>query len=337
MDSMYPLTVSLSWTMVNIALVLFSLFFSLLLIQLVAWRFRMFTKLHGRTHSIIGACYLLILFLYLLDLIHLQLKSQVIESSLHRVVLDVAINFTGIWLTATAAFEFGHKNVKNIASGTLDPHATVTYNEMMEHLFYQKLNLFQVSFLHAICYSSHYDLASTMNIDVKIIRAALYVFVSSPWLVRHMYPVHPFSQNYIKNDPRSTPFIRFLYRMKKYQYMFYKHWLLFGLNVTVALSGTCLAESILFRAYWLLLNASYVMEFFLQTLVKKGYISQTFMLGMQIILMLAASVAAFNVLYEISAGFLLSLVSIMLNLVARKRDFIWCLILLALGTYIIPL
>ena len=51
------------------------------------------------------------------------------------------------------------------------------------------------------------------------------------------------------------------------------------------------------RIFWLLLNTSYVMEFFLQTLVKRKILSQGYMLVLQKILMLAASLSAIKVLF----------------------------------------
>ena len=57
--------------------------------------------------------------------------------------------------------------------------------------------------------------------------------------------------------------------MKKYQYIFYKHFLLHGLNVTVALDGIQIARRNDFRMYWLCLNISYVMEFFFANLGKE--------------------------------------------------------------------
>ena len=48
----------------------------------------------------------------------------------------------GTTATLTAATDFQHhKHAKNKASGTLDEQSTVTYSEMMEHSFYQMLNL----------------------------------------------------------------------------------------------------------------------------------------------------------------------------------------------------
>lgn len=183
---------------------------------------------------------------------------------------DSILGILGTLLALTAAFEFQHKGVNNVASGTLDQHATVSFNEMIEHAFYQALNLVQILFLHTL----------TPALDLPC-RTLLLFLATSPWLARDYFPVHPFSDNYVKIDPNSTPFIRLLYRLKKYQYIFYKHFLLHGLNLTVALMGVALPEEQFFRLYWMSLNASYVMEFFLQTLVKKRYMQQSTMLWLQ--------------------------------------------------------
>ena len=57
---------------------------------------------------------------------------------------------------------------------------------------------------------------------------------ATPWLVRDQFPVNKFSDNYTKGQNK-TSLISLLYRAKKYQYIFYKHVLLHGLNVSVAL------------------------------------------------------------------------------------------------------
>jgi hypothetical protein len=78
-------------------------------------------------------------------------------------------------------------------------------------------------------------------------------------------------------------------------------------------------QSKYFRIYWLALNFSYVMEFFLQTLVKKHYLKQQTMLILQQILMLASSIVAINLLSYIS--FAIAIVSLVANFVYRKHDF----------------
>ena len=61
-------------------------------------------------------------------------------------------------------------------------------------------------------------------------------------------------------------------------------------------NGGGLVETRHFRLYWLALNTAYVMEFFMQTLVKKGYIGQGRMLRMNQFLMVTSSLAAVRVL-----------------------------------------
>jgi hypothetical protein len=62
------------------------------------------------------------------------------------------------------------------------------------------------------------------------------------------------------------------YRVKKAQYIFYKHVLLHGLNISLAMHGSLDGDQLgiphapFFRLYWVLLNAAYVLEFFLQVL-----------------------------------------------------------------------
>jgi len=161
------------------------------------------------------------------------------------VYYDVILGALGIALTLTAAFDFKkvHKYARNIASGVLDENAIVSYSEMIEHSFYQILNLVQIIFLH--CQYFPLSLES---------RIALAVLATSPWLFRSWFPVNKFSDNYTSGMP--VTFTAFLYRIKKYQYMFYKHCLLHGLNVSVALNGNYIASESSFRLYWLSLNAA---------------------------------------------------------------------------------
>ena len=186
-----------------------------------------FTKRLGRPHAITGASYLVWLLLGFYDAMF---------PFITRWKYDTMLGILGIVLTLTAAFNFGHKNVRNIASGTLDEHATVTFNEMIEHSFYQILNLIQVWYLHIVCRFPHEGQ-----------RLFLVMIATSPWLVRRFFPIHPFSANYLLHDDRSTTFIREMYRAKKYQYIFYKHFLLHGLNISVAFSGVCLCDIQIFR------------------------------------------------------------------------------------------
>lgn len=76
-----------------------------------------------------------------------------------------------------------------------------------------------------------------------------------------------------------------------------------------------MTKSTIFQLYWLLLNTSYVMEFFLQALVKKRYIKQKFMLFLQKILMSASTIAALFVLQY--CNFYICLLSVILNFTTR--------------------
>ena len=177
------------------------------------------------------------------------------------------------------------------------------------------LNVFQIVFLHANDYMLQHDLRKGLAA-----KCALLAFATSLWLLRHRVPVHSFSENYVKIDPRSTALIRLMYRVKKCQYVLYKHFLLHGLNVGALLLSETIASSREFRLYWALLNTSYGSEFFLQTLVKKRYISQGLMLLLQTLLMASATLSVLGLLRF--ANPLSSLLSCLLNFANRRRDFV---------------
>lgn len=259
----------------------------------------MFTKRHGRVHTTLGLLYLLWITIgFVREFSGIALVPDLL--------LHVVLGALGISLTLAAAYEFQHKNVKNIASGVLDEHATVTYAEMIEHSFYQGVNLAQILFLHAIGDNS------------DVFNLFLIFLVTSPWLFRDMFPVNKFSDNYVQENRKSNSMVRFLYRIKKYQYIFYKHFVLHGLNITAAINKFQLTKERNFRLFWLFLNLSYVMDFFLQTLVKKKYLRQERMLALQQVLMLASSVAAIDVLKRVNVAS--AVCSLVLNFVNRKHD-----------------
>lgn len=295
---------NLNWWQDSFPLILVSTFLLFLYHVLVHQPF-MFVKKHGRKHSLTGLFYLVWLSWGYLDLLLPRNQLMLIPNILY----DIVLGTTGVSLTLLAAHEFQHKNVKNFASGTLDVHATVTYEEMLEHSFYQGINLIQIIFLHLFC----------MQMNLSIVhRLLLLLIVTLPWYFRSYFPINRFSDNYSQIDHQSTALVRFLYRIKKYQYVFYKHFILHGLNITVAVNSSPLASKRHFRLFWLLLNTSYVMEFFLQTLVKKRYMTQETMLALQKVLMLASTIAAANVLTEVN--WLVCIISLALNFLHRKHD-----------------
>lgn len=267
----------------------------------------------GRLHRFLGLAYLGLLAAGLADV----LWDAIIAIPAGLLVFHAILGVSGTLLALSASWAFNHRHVENPASGTLDSHALVTNSEMVEHAFYQGLNVAQVLFLHAV--------------DALPERARLAgaLAVQAPWLIRHLCPVNRFSDNYKQRDPQSNDLVRFLYRIKKCQYLFLKHALVFGLDIGVALrvgplalskgSDGAFAHSRTFRIYWLLLNASFVFEFFMQTLVRRHLLSQAAMLRLQQLLMLAASLAVVRLLGSVHVT--AAAASLALNFAHRKHDF----------------
>jgi hypothetical protein len=283
----------------------------------VMWRIsihpEMFTKAYGRRHRIFGGILLIWL---ILGYLQLGFSYEIIQPF----VYDIFLGIIAITATLTAAFDFqkAHSHVKNVASGTLEKEATVTYSEMIEHSFYQILNLLQILFIHSLVIIDNYPLHTRL----------FFAFIASSfWFFRSLFPVNKFSDNYTKGQD-TLSLISILYRTKKYQYVFYKHFLLHGLILSLAASGQS-GESIhvistskdIFRLYWLSLNTSYVMEFFLQTLVKKGYMSQRALIFLQLLLMSVSSVVAVEILRRY-CDIRLGLLSLVLNFTNRKREMV---------------
>lgn len=277
---------------------------------------RIFLGRYGRRHRLTGIAYLMWLLLGYADLF-------VLGGVMPRLTYNVVFSVLGILLTLSAAFDFRHHHsrVKNVASGTMDEDATVTFDEMLEHAFYHWLNLFQIVFLHLVTAPP-----PGMPLLSRRARIALVVAATSPWLVRSWFPVNPFSANYDKQRTGRDPLtlIAVLYRLKKYQYMVYKHFLLHGLNLTVAFrappvepGAPGLAEQPSFQLYWLALNTAYVMEFFLQTLVKRRFMRQSTMLALNQLLMAVSTLVAVQVLLAVDLR--VAAASLALNMVHRSR------------------
>ena len=313
-------------------------------------------------------------------------------------IYDILLGCSGVVTTLTAAKDFPHRLVRNKPgrSGSLHQEAIVTQAEMIEHSFYQGLNLLQALYLHLLYYlSSYHGAASKMVTNAaKFLsippalaamgpRILCLWMVTAPWLFRDRFPVHGFSQNWSKGsrtmvqetskaettkisinttngnhrtqqDEKRNSNVGekrdgeiMLYRIKKTQYLFYKHVILHGLNISVAIGDvgssqfSLLSEQstnsgnhnhrlgipygIHWRIFWLLLNTSYVMEFFLQTLVKRKVLSQRDMMVLQKILMTAASLSAMKVLFgnhweQAVVRPELCVLSLVLNFIHRHHD-----------------
>lgn len=282
---------------------------------------RSLTHRYGRTHRLLGLALTLYLLLGMVDARRVGGFTVVPPSELW--LYDVGLSLLGASAALSAARDFGpsHRKVKNEASGVLDTDATVTQSEMVEHSFYQLLNLVQISFLHAVPWFAPGTAPGSAPG-----RTALALLATLPWLFRANFPVNSFSKNYeLPGVGGRTPLIRLLYRLKKYQYLLYKHCLLHGLNASVAVEGMHataaapgLASTQSFRLYWMCLNTAYVMEFYMQTLVKRGYLSQSSMLAMQQTLMLVSTTAALEVLEAVRL--LPALLSFALNMTRRGRE-----------------
>eukprot|EP00605_Chrysophyceae_sp_TOSAG23-4_P002859 GSChrysophyteH1.ASY1.ANO1.3149.1 assembled CDS len=285
----------------------------------------LFFKRYGRRHRIVGLLLLLLHFAGFCAIFYESYRglmfgefSETTQLGYSLVIsYDVFAGVMGIVVTQTAVNEFrlGH-NKKNIASGVLDENAIVTSNEMQEHVFYQILNLVQILYLHC-CYWTSLHRASLA------LRLTGLLLVTSPWLVRHYFPINKFADNYTKGQD-TLSIVSLLYRTKKYQYIFYKHFLLHGLNTAQVLpmlgkaTGGDLVVRSTFRRYWLCLNCSYVFEFFLQSLVRGKYLRQEKMLQMQQLLMFAATLATIPLVFS-HVNLVVAVASTLLNFAHRGR------------------
>ena len=330
----FPVHTTLDWLARHTATLFFILLLCIVTCNTVSL---FFVKRPRRSHAITGLVYLTLLSMGYLDCMGI---SNVGPHG--RLLFDIALGVAGIFLTLSAAADFSHKGVVNMASGTLDQHATVTHGEMIEHSFYQGLNLVQVCYLHASAALSSLSSLSpspqalgTSKLGAAVFPLALLLAATLPWAARSAFPINRFSDNYNKLDPKSSALIRWMYRAKKYQYVFYKCYLLHGLNISRALVSISastgpaeLPESLplspTWRLYWLLLNTAYVMEFFLQTLVKKGYLSQPSMLVCNALLMVASTCAALPIISSVLP--MAAALSLVLNFLWRGNDVVNTLI-----------
>jgi hypothetical protein len=150
-----------------------------------------------------------------------------------------------------------------------------------------------------------------------------------------LFPVHSFRQNWKQREqPQSHESSHrletALYRIKKAQYLFYKHVVLHGVNLAVALppppqldttsteDGPLVTQRS-WRIFWLCLNAAYAMEFFLQSLVRRHVLRQSTMLWLNRLLMAVSSAAAVPAILR-TVRWELCLTSLVLNLYHRHHD-----------------
>ena len=276
-----------------------------------AWYVRAFTGRVGRRHRMCGAVHMFVLCwrAFRIHDANVGVRIAVLE--------DFALAVSGCVLTVSAYGDFAkaHARAKpNKASGTLHAKATVKGEEMLEHLFYQIVNAVQIAYLWH-CNSDVFRRAGFAW------RCAACALATAPWLFRSRFPVHSFSANYASGDG-AADIESTLYRLKKWQYVLYKTVILHGLNVSMIFAedddAYALVRSSGFRAFWLCLNAAYVLEFFLQTLVKRRYIHQRTMLALNQALMVISTYAVIPVLRAVALR--AAATCLVLNFKNRKRE-----------------
>ena len=339
-----------------IALYGLRLFFLLLIISIAfaqpASPAKLFLERHGRSHRLSGGMHLAWLVTGAICLVHPTHYGEdtIAKNSwkLQCLAYDIILGILGTLATLTAAHDFPHRLVTNRPgeSGTLSREAVVTQGEMIEHAFYQGLNLCQALYLHIISWVG-VDTILTKNLAGRMF---LLWIVTLPWAWRTLFPVNSFSANWRtnneragianqKNTGRSTDYsvqvsthgseknlssINKMYQVKKWQYVFYKHVILHGLNISIAFpkeyqTNEPLPTTFEWRIFWLCLNTSYVMEFFLQSLVKRGILQQCFMMFLNSLLMVSSSLAAMGaILGRVRAE--AAFISVIMNFINRRHD-----------------
>lgn len=285
---------------------LLSLFFAILCFIIAPFIGTLFLDSHGWSHKAVGAFHLILLIFGVLSL-----EQQ--KDATFALLYDILISCSGTILTLTAARSFPHRHVKNRVgqSGTLVKKAIVTQAEMIEHSFYQLLNLVQCVYLSIVTSFSPFYRFTALCV------------VTSPWLGRSRFPVHSFSQNWKQSKDKSQfSTENILYMIKKSQYLFYKHFVFHGMNLTACVSPARVSTtSEAWRLFWICLHTSYVMEFFLQSLVKRRVISQATMISMNRLLMAVSSFAAIKAIALVMIWYL-GMMSLSLNIINRHHDFV---------------
>ena len=290
------------------AIIGLKLFFLIVVGIALAHASSLFLDQHGWSHRLAGACNLIWLVYGSLTVSDQEGQEQ------YGLLYDIVLGCLGVTATLTAARDFPHRYVQNAAgqSGTLSEKAMVTHAEMMEHAFYQFLNLWQALYLHLL--AKNPDEWSMWQ------RWMLLLVVTAPWYVRYLFPVHSFSHNWKKTPvERRSNLETIMYRFKKGQYLFYKHVILHGVNLSLCLQPSALVMTKSWRIFWICLNTAYVMEFFLQSLVKRKVLSQSTMLALNRLLMIVSSLAAIQSIFGI-VRWETCVLSLVLNFVNRHHD-----------------
>ena len=270
---------------------------------------RAFLGKFGRRHRISGSLHLGVLTLYCAHVVAHR------KTNLDAATMDAMLFVSGLVLTLTAHWDFAkaHEHAERrqlgVRSGVLHAKTAVTGAEMLEHAFYHVVNGFQIAYVH--CVAQPWFVRSSAET-----RATACLLANSAWTARSRFPINSFSNNY-RDGMRD--FESCMYRVKKWQYVLYKTVLLHGLNVSLAMRPVDLISLFEWRAFWFLLNAAYVLEFFLQTLVKRKYLRQRTMLVLNQALMLISTSAVVPVLRTAVEPHAAAMMFV-LNFLNRKRE-----------------
>lgn len=295
----------------------------------------LFMDLHGWSHRLTGALHLSWL---VYGTFRITIHTQDCDAR-QAFLYDVVLGLTGLTATLSAARDFPHRHVRNKGqSGTLSSQAMVTQGEMIEHAFYQFLNLWQALFLHLMAFMSMRNNSKHNHSPTPDWQRWIALLgVTAPWYVRSRFPVNSFSQNWNNKAPASTiannhkqkqksdakssdlELTTLLYRIKKGQYLFYKHVVLHGINLAVCLQPNQLVTTVSWRIFWLCLNTAYAMEFFLQSLVRRRVLTQPAMLWLNRFLMAVSSLAAVPAILP-TVRWELCILSLVLNITNRHHD-----------------
>ena len=286
-----------------------------LLLVVSARSARAFTGKFGRRHRVCGIAHLGVLCVRARDVVVADARGR---GGVESVLLDLALFVSGLALTLTAHADFAKEHARrslakasapappapeNDGDGTGDARTRVlSLGEWISDRVRARRSTRVVPVasggdaVHLRGLAAAVDLVETFGVSVN-----------------------SFSRNYKSGMPDIESV---LYRVKKWQYVLYKTVLLHGLNVSLAVRPVNLPETLEWRMYWTLLSVcAYVLEFFLQTLVKRKYIKQGTMLLMNQALMVISTVAVLPILRSAVLP-TAALVALTLNFFNRKREMV---------------
>ena len=156
------------------------------------------------------------------------------------------------------------------------------------------------------------------------------LLTTCPWTFRRHFPVHSFKANWSRMPKEKQKVVEVLFYMIKKLQCIYKHFVLLGLNIYMCLDPSNLPWTPAWRVFWLHLNVSHGMEFFLQSLVKRKLLRQREMLHVQRILMISATLSSAIPILD-NVQFHLCMASLALNFLNRYHDLFNTMLIVLVG------